>query len=79
MIAIQPVVGSRVARAEAASGNSTLSGASCSTSYSDVCFHVLGVDILLDANLKPWLLEVNTSPDTSPSSPMDKRIKSSIA
>jgi hypothetical protein len=42
------------------------------------CYELFGVDILLDDKLKPWLLEINTSPDTSPSSPMDKRIKSTM-
>ena len=26
------------------------------------CFHVVGVDVLLDSNCKPWILEINASP-----------------
>ena len=39
------------------------------------CFEVYGFDILIDANFRPWLLEVNVSPSLSSSSPMDKYIK----
>ena len=39
------------------------------------CFEVFGFDVLLDAHLKPWLLEVNVSPSLSSSSPLDKNIK----
>lgn len=37
-----------------------------------------GFDILLDQNLKPWLIEVNTSPSLSSSSPFDKNIKTRL-
>ncbi|EQC41417.1 hypothetical protein SDRG_01386 [Saprolegnia diclina VS20] len=52
--------------------------AQCSKSLKTAqnCFELYGFDILLDANLRPWLLEVNVFPSMSSSSPMDKRIKS---
>jgi tubulin polyglutamylase TTLL5 len=39
------------------------------------CFELLGFDIMLDQNLKPWLLEVNISPSLACDSPLDLRIK----
>ncbi|EER02036.1 hypothetical protein Pmar_PMAR024357 [Perkinsus marinus ATCC 50983] len=41
-------------------------------------FEIYGFDILLDANLRPWLLEVNVCPSFSSSSRLDKRIKSQM-
>ena len=40
-----------------------------------MCFELLGFDIILDRNLKPWLLEVNHSPSFTTDSPLDFRIK----
>lgn len=42
------------------------------------CFELLGFDILLDSDLKPWLLEVNLSPSMNTDSPLDTRIKSQV-
>jgi hypothetical protein len=42
------------------------------------CFEVFGFDVLLDANLKPWLMEVNVGPSVASSSPLDKVIKGSM-
>lgn len=42
------------------------------------CFHLLGFDIILDSNLKPWLLEVNAAPSMSTDSFIDKKIKIAV-
>ncbi|CAG9461970.1 unnamed protein product [Pedinophyceae sp. YPF-701] len=42
------------------------------------CFEVLGFDILLDMNLKPWLVEVNHSPSLSTETPLDRALKLSM-
>ncbi|CAH1792719.1 unnamed protein product [Owenia fusiformis] len=40
------------------------------------CFEVYGFDILIDDNLRPWILEVNLSPSLACDSPLDLKIKS---
>ena len=42
------------------------------------CYELLGYDILLDANLNPWLLEVNLSPSLAFDSPLDLKIKANL-
>jgi hypothetical protein len=42
------------------------------------CFEVFGFDILIDSDLKPWLLEVNLSPSLATDSPLDMTIKSTL-
>ena len=42
------------------------------------CFEVFGYYILLDSELKPWLLEVNLSPSLACESPLDTTIKANL-
>ena len=42
------------------------------------CFELFGFDIILDSELKPWLLEVNLSPALSTDSPLDLHIKANL-
>jgi tubulin polyglutamylase TTLL6/13 len=43
-----------------------------------MCFELLGFDVYLDANLKPWILEVNHSPSFSTDTPLDFKIKRNL-
>ena len=40
-----------------------------------MCFELLGFDVLLDAKLKPFLLEVNHTPSFTTDTPLDRKIK----
>src|ERR1700685_608324 len=42
------------------------------------CFEVFGYDVIIDSELKPWLLEVNLSPSLACESPLDVTIKSNL-
>lgn len=42
------------------------------------CFELYGFDVLIDSNLKPWVLEVNVLPSLSSSSVFDKKIKTML-
>lgn len=42
------------------------------------CFELFGYDILIDENLRPWLLEVNLSPSLNIDSPLDLKIKGNL-
>ena len=39
------------------------------------CFELYGLDIMIDADFKPWLLETNASPSFTGSTKADKDFK----
>ena len=39
------------------------------------CFECYGYDVIIDSNLKPWLIEINASPSLSTSTIVDKILK----
>lgn len=42
------------------------------------CIEILGIDFMIDASLKPWLIEVNHLPSFATESPLDRRIKAHV-
>lgn len=44
----------------------------------NMCFEVLGLDVMLDESFKPYLLEVNYTPSFSTDTPLDKLIKKNV-
>eukprot|EP00794_Sanderia_malayensis_P019861 gene19861-21803_t len=46
--------------------------------HKNCCFELFGFDVLIDENLKPWLLEVNLSPSLACESPLDLKIKANL-
>jgi len=63
LLSVEPVIGART---------------KATATHSHNCFELYGFDVLVDQDLKPWLLEVNLSPSMQADSPLDWQIKSSL-
>uniref|UniRef100_A0A7S4W7Q2 Tubulin--tyrosine ligase-like protein 5 n=1 Tax=Alexandrium monilatum TaxID=311494 RepID=A0A7S4W7Q2_9DINO len=63
LLAVEPVISERTRRC---------------TMHQGVCFEIYGFDVLVDEDLKPWILEVNLSPSMQAESPLDWQVKSSL-
>jgi tubulin polyglutamylase TTLL6/13 len=44
----------------------------------DMCFEILGMDVLLDFQLNPWLIEINHTPSFNIDSPFDNKLKNDL-
>jgi tubulin polyglutamylase TTLL5 len=42
------------------------------------CFELFGFDVLIDAALNPWLMEVNFAPSLNTDSPLDLKVKGQV-
>lgn len=42
------------------------------------CFELLGIDVMIDTQLKPWLIECNTLPSFGTDSPLDREVKKAV-
>ena len=42
------------------------------------CFEIYGFDVIIDDNMKPWLIEVNASPSLTSTTSNDRIMKYSV-
>ncbi|VDL98683.1 unnamed protein product [Schistocephalus solidus] len=62
----------------AASAAATIASDRASIAIRSAAFEILGFDIMLDRNLRPWLIEVNRSPSFGCDQELDVRVKSGL-
>ncbi|KAJ3214127.1 Tubulin polyglutamylase ttll4 [Dinochytrium kinnereticum] len=72
---ILTTIKSLIIKTLASTNTTNASGVRLCVSSSSSCYELFGFDVLLDSNLKPWLMEVNISPSLKASGDMDFGIK----
>lgn len=77
-VALMAQIEDIVVKAILASAHSIITAVQMFVPNPVTCFELFGFDILIDENLKPWLLEVNLSPSLGCDSPLDVRLKSAM-
>lgn len=68
LLSVEPHVYNAIKKIQAVNANQNKSNS----------FDLFGFDIILDQDLKPWILEVNLSPSLAFDSPLDYHIKSNL-
>ena len=53
----------------------TMMNLACLVPDLDNCFELFGFDVMVDSTMKPWLLEVNSSPAMSMDNQIDYKVK----
>lgn len=43
-----------------------------------MCFHILGVDVMIDTELKPYIIEINHTPSFETGTPLDYKVKKNL-
>ncbi len=43
-----------------------------------MCFDILGIDVIIDDNFKPYILEVNHAPSFNLDTELDKKLKTDL-
>lgn len=78
LIAVETPIQAEWTKALEASEEEGWCAVGASGAHRSSCFEMYGFDVLIDTDLKPWLLEVNICPSLSSGSPLDKRIKTKL-
>lgn len=50
----------------------------CNDGKGALNFQLFGVDVILDQNMEPWILEFNKGPDMSYKTPNDEKMKTQL-